>query len=76
MNYHPDKVNVVADTLSCKKYCNTTFARRMRPELHREIKYVNLTMVNNVIVVIEVKQTLEAEIRDGQLEDAKLQEIQ
>jgi hypothetical protein len=76
MNYHPDKVNVVADTLSYKKYCNTTFARRMRPELHREIKYVNLTMVNNVIVAMEVKPTLEAEIRDGQLEDAKLQEIQ
>jgi hypothetical protein len=48
----------------------------MQPELHREIKYVNLTMVNNVIVAMEVKPTLEAEIRDGQLEDAKLQEIQ
>jgi hypothetical protein len=75
INYHPDKVNVVADFLSRKKYCNATFARGMRPELHREIKYLNLTMVNDAIVVMEVKPTLEAEIREGQLEDAKLQEI-
>jgi hypothetical protein len=33
INYHPGKVNVVADVLSRKKYCNATFARRMRPEL-------------------------------------------
>jgi hypothetical protein len=29
INYHPEKANVVADALSCKKYCNATFARRM-----------------------------------------------
>jgi hypothetical protein len=33
INYHPGKANVVADALSHKKYCNATFARRMRPEL-------------------------------------------
>jgi hypothetical protein len=37
INYHPGKANVVADPLSHKKYCNTTFARRMWPELWREI---------------------------------------
>jgi hypothetical protein len=29
INHHPEKANVVADALSCKKYCNTTFARMM-----------------------------------------------
>jgi hypothetical protein len=33
INYHPGKANVVADSLSHKKYCNATFARRMPPEL-------------------------------------------
>jgi hypothetical protein len=75
INYHPGKANVVADALSHKKYYNATFARKMRPELHREIKYLNLTMVSNATVMMEVKPTLEAEIREGQLEDAKLQEI-
>jgi hypothetical protein len=48
----------------------------MQPELRREVKYLNLSMVNDAIVTMEVKPTLEAEIREGQLEDAKLKEIQ
>jgi hypothetical protein len=46
INYHPEKANVVADALSRKKYCNAIFARRMPIELRREIKYLNLGMVN------------------------------
>jgi hypothetical protein len=76
INYHPGRANVVADALSQRKYCKATFARRMRPELRREIKYLNLTIVNDVAVAMEVKPTLEAEIQEGQLEDAKLKEIQ
>jgi hypothetical protein len=75
INYHPGKANVIADSLSHKKYCNATFARRMRPELRREIEYLNLTMVNDATVAMEVKPPLEAEIQERQLEDAKLQEI-
>jgi hypothetical protein len=66
---------VVADALSHKKYCNATFARRMPTKLQREIKYLNLGMVNGTRVAIEVEPTLEAEIREGQLGDAKLKEI-
>jgi hypothetical protein len=33
INYHPKKANVVADALSRKKYCNTTFAKMMQLEL-------------------------------------------
>jgi hypothetical protein len=62
INYHPGKANVVADALNRKKYCNTTFAKRMQPELRREIEYLNLGMVNESKVTMEVEPTLEAEI--------------
>jgi hypothetical protein len=48
----------------------------MPSELRREIEYLNLGMVNETRVVMKVEPTLEAEIREGQLEDAKLKEIQ
>jgi hypothetical protein len=48
INYHPRKANVVADALSCKKYCNATFTKKIRPELHKEIKYLNLAIVNDI----------------------------
>jgi hypothetical protein len=75
INYHPRKANVVADAVSRKKYCNATIARMMQPELRREIEYLNLEMVNESKVIMEVEPALEAEIREGQLEDAKLKEI-
>jgi hypothetical protein len=62
INYHPGKANVVADALSCKKYCNATFARRMQPELRREIEYLNLGMVSEAKVTMEVEPTIEVEI--------------
>jgi hypothetical protein len=75
INYHPGKANVVADALSHKKYCNATFARKMQPELRREIEYLNLGMVSETKVAMEVEPTLEVEIQKGQFEDAKLKEI-
>jgi hypothetical protein len=75
INYHPGKANVVANTLSRRKYCKATFARRMRPELCREIKYLNLTIINDATIAMEVEPTLEVEIQDGQSEDAKQKEI-
>jgi hypothetical protein len=62
INYHPKKANVVADALSRKKYCSATFARKMQPELQREIEYLNLGMVNESKVTMKVEPTLEAEI--------------
>jgi hypothetical protein len=62
INYHSGKANVVANALSCKKYRNATFARRMQPELRREIKYLNLGMVIEAKVTMEVEPTLEVEI--------------
>jgi hypothetical protein len=62
INYHPGKANVTTDALSRRNYYKATFAKRMRPELRRKIKYLNLAIVNNAIVPIEVEPTLEAEI--------------
>jgi hypothetical protein len=75
INYHPEKANIVVEALSHKKYYNTTFARRMTPELRQEIRYLNLAMVNETAMVVEVEPTLEAEIRNAQLEDENLKEI-
>jgi hypothetical protein len=47
----------------------------MKPELCRQIEYFNLVMVNDAALALEVEPTLEAEIRNGQLEDDKLKEI-
>jgi hypothetical protein len=53
---------MVVDALSHKKYCNATFAQRIRSELHKEIKYLNLAIVNDATVAMEVEPTLEAKI--------------
>jgi hypothetical protein len=47
----------------------------MQPELRREIKHLNLGMLNESKVRMKDEPTLEVEIREGQLEDAKLKEI-
>jgi hypothetical protein len=57
INYHPSKANVIVDALRERKYCKATFPRRMQPELHREIKYLNLAIVNNATVTMEVEHT-------------------
>jgi hypothetical protein len=75
INYHPGKANVVADTLSGKKYCNATTVRRMGPESRWEIWYLNLAVVNEAAIAVEVEHTLETEIIRAQLEDEKLREI-
>jgi hypothetical protein len=75
INYHPGQANVIADALSWKKYCNATFARRMGPKLDREIDYLNLAVVNAIADAMEVKASLEVEIREGQMEDPKFTKI-
>jgi hypothetical protein len=42
----------------------------MQPELRREIKHLNLGIINESKLRMEVEPTLEAEIREDQLEDA------
>jgi hypothetical protein len=47
----------------------------MQLELRREIEYLNLGMISEAKVTMEVEPTIEVEIWEGQLEDAKLKEI-
>jgi hypothetical protein len=76
INYHPGKANVVTGALSRKKHCNAMAAWEQPPELCREFEELSLVFMNeHGAVTMEVDSTLEADIRKGQLEDAKIQEI-
>jgi hypothetical protein len=67
---------VVADALSRKSCVNATMTSRMPRELCEEFERLNLGFVAYAEgITIEVEPTLEQEIRKGQLEDAKIQEI-
>jgi hypothetical protein len=43
--------------------------------LCQEIEYLNVSMVNDLVVAMEVEPTLESEIREGRLREPKLTEI-
>jgi ornithine cyclodeaminase/alanine dehydrogenase-like protein (mu-crystallin family) len=76
INYHPGKANVVADALIQKKQCIAMAAWELPPELCREFEELSLVFVNELgAVTMEVDSTLEANIQNGQLEDAKIKEI-
>jgi hypothetical protein len=76
INYHSDKANVVADALSRRSHLNMLATRELLPEFCTEFEKLNLGWVSNAEVVeMEVDSTLEQDIRRGQLEDAKIQEI-
>jgi hypothetical protein len=67
---------VVADALSRKSYVNVTMASQMPRELYKEFEQLNLGFVAHMEgITMEVEPTVEQEIRKGQLEDAKIQEI-
>jgi hypothetical protein len=76
IHYHLGKANVVADALSRKSYVNATMVSQMPWELYKEFKRLNLGFIAHTEgITIEVEPTLEQEIRKGQLEDPKIQEI-
>jgi hypothetical protein len=76
INYHPGKANVVADALSRRSHLNILATRELLSEFCKEFKKLNLGWVSNTEVnTMEVDPTLEQDIRKGQLEDAKIQEI-
>jgi hypothetical protein len=76
IQYHPGKANVVADALSRKSQVNMLAAHSMPYELAKEFDRLNLGFLNNTQgVIIELKPTLEQDIRKGQKDDEKIIEI-
>jgi hypothetical protein len=76
INYHPTKANVVADALSRRSHVSQLVVDSMPFELCEEFDKLNLRIIANTEAMeIEVGSNLLQEIRRGQLEDEKVQEI-
>jgi UPF0288 family protein (methanogenesis marker protein 3) len=76
INYHTGKTNVVADALSKRSHLNMLATRKLLPEFCKEFEKLNLRWVSNTeVITMEVNATLEQDIRKGQLEDVKIQNI-
>jgi hypothetical protein len=76
INYHPGKANVVADALSRRSHVSQLEVGCMPFELCEEFDKLNLRIVANTEAIeMEVGSNLLQEIRKGQVEDEKIQEI-
>ncbi|XP_066162190.1 uncharacterized protein [Oryza sativa Japonica Group] len=76
IHYHPGKVNVVADALSRKGYCNATEGRQLPWELCKEFERLNLGIVSRgFVAALEAKPTLIDQVREAQINDPDIQEI-
>jgi hypothetical protein len=76
INYHPGKANVVAHALSRRCHLSQLVVDSMPFELCEEFDKLNLSIITNTEVMeMEVGSSLLQEIRRGQLEDEKVQEI-
>jgi hypothetical protein len=76
IHYHPGKTNVVAYALSRKSQVNMLVVHPMPYELAKEFDRLNLGFLNNTqCVTIELEPTLEQDIRKGQKDDERINEI-
>jgi hypothetical protein len=76
INYHPRKVNVVADASSQRTHVRQLVVENMPFELCKEFDKLNLRIVPNTEVMeMEVESFLLQDIQKGQLKDEKIQEI-
>jgi hypothetical protein len=76
INYHPGKVNVVANALSQRSHVSQLVVDSMTLELCEEFDKLNLRIVvNTEAMEMEMGSSLLQEIQRGQLEDEKVQEI-
>jgi hypothetical protein len=77
INYHPGKANVVADALNRRSHVSQLMVDSMPIELCEEFDKLNLRIVANTEATeMEVGSNLLQEIRKGQVEDKKIQEIE
>jgi hypothetical protein len=74
INYHLGKANVVANTLSQRSHANHLIVKSILSELCDEFAKLKL-VANTKVVEKEVGSSLLQEIRRGQVEDEKIQEI-
>jgi hypothetical protein len=76
INYHPRKANMVADALSRRSHVSQLVMDSMPFELCEDFDKLNLRIVADTEATeMEVGSNLLREIRKGQLEDEKIQEI-
>jgi ribonuclease HI len=76
IHYHPSKANLVADALSRKEHVHLAIVAQLPDEIVEDFRRLNLGIVAHIEgVTIELEPTLEQEIRKGQIDDAKIQEI-
>jgi hypothetical protein len=76
INYHPGKANVVVDTLSYRSHMSQLVVDSMPFELCEEFNKLNLRIIANTKAIkMKVGSSLLQEIRKGQVEDKKIQEI-
>jgi hypothetical protein len=76
INNHPGKANVVANALSHRSHVSQLVVDNMPFELCEEFDKLNLRIVANMEgTKMEVGSNLLQEIRKGQVEDEKVQEI-
>jgi hypothetical protein len=76
INYHPGKANVVADALCRRSHVSQLVMDSMSFELSKEFDKLNLRIIANTEAMeMEVGSSLLQEIRRGQLEDEKVQQI-
>jgi hypothetical protein len=76
INYHPRKANVVADALSCRSHVSQLVVDNIPFEMCEEFEKLNLRIIANTEATeMEVGSNLLQEIRKGQVEDKKIQEI-
>jgi hypothetical protein len=76
INYHPGKANMVANALSRMSHVSQLVVDSMPIEFCEEFDKLNLRIVANTEATeMEVVSNLLQEIRKGQVEDEKIQEI-
>jgi hypothetical protein len=76
INYHLGKANVVADASSRRSHVSQLMVDSMPFDLCEEFDKINLRIIANTMAMeMEVGSSLLQEIRRGQLEDEKIQEI-
>jgi hypothetical protein len=76
IHYHPGKPNVVADALSRKNQVNMMATRPMPYEIGKVFDRLSLGFLNSTQgVTFEPEPTLEWDIKDGQKNDEKINEI-